>query len=349
MHCPGHVSVLFSLLLLLVLPCFPLRFHPDCRNFAGRGDVTGAIETAAEHAQKVAANARDQLASLNQLPTPQSDRIHRILGAYSLGVGQQHHARTTARLIALYKVLAETDLETIPTTIYCGTSNPALWRRLSASLPDGTDSFRYIARVTSPAFLTEIGQPLCQDNQDMRALTEYKVFGGTFMVFCPAAFEDDPLPGSFPITDAARDANFSSTRGPGEFIEDYSLSLSGVFLHELHHALIDPTADIPLRPPLVLEGEEIELAYGYFGTTELARQVRDNQQFGLIYRNADTCSIIAIAIWLRGAAWHRGFASVYAGMPSASRPVTRRREARRLRALAPTGRQHSMGRAGRLS
>ncbi|KAL8819063.1 MAG: hypothetical protein Q9223_002422 [Gallowayella weberi] len=73
------------------------------------------------------------------------------------------------------------------------------------------------------------------------------------------------------------------------------------------------------------ESEAILLAYAYYGTTELAYQVTSRSEnsewygeYKLIYYNADSVNIIAVAIWLKGSAWHRGYARSYPGMPSAS-------------------------------
>ncbi|KAL8805742.1 MAG: hypothetical protein Q9182_001775 [Xanthomendoza sp. 2 TL-2023] len=181
-------------------------------------------------------------------------------------------------------------------------------------------------------------------------------------------------------------ADFSTMGSPKDHIDHYSLSLTGVFLHELHHALCDFTADVALKPPLTTgSGDLIVLAYAYYGTTELAYQVTSRSEnsdwygeYKLLYYNADSVNIIAVgkvhpltpahasvqlpsnfpvqsnnathkpsptehknskpkepqanspnaepsAIWLKGSAWHRGYARSYSGMPSAGSTSTSRK------------------------
>ncbi|KAL8811082.1 MAG: hypothetical protein Q9200_002080 [Gallowayella weberi] len=104
------------------------------------------------------------------------------------------------------------------------------------------------------------------------------------------------------MTTAGRNADFSTIGSPNDHIDHYSLSLTGVFLHELHHALCDSTADVALKPPLTTgSGDQILLAYAYYGTTELAYQVTSRSEnsewygeYKLIYYNADSVNIIAV-------------------------------------------------------
>lgn len=59
------------------------------------------------------------------------------------------------------------------------------------------------------------------------------------MVFCEAAFSDNTLWNSFPMSTAERNADFSAKPDPEDDIDYYSFSLTGFALHELHHALCD--------------------------------------------------------------------------------------------------------------
>ncbi|KAL9589814.1 MAG: hypothetical protein Q9203_001391 [Teloschistes exilis] len=119
----------------------------------------------------------------------------------------------------------------------------------------------------------------------MRAFTEYKRTGGRYMVFCEAAFSDSVLWRSFPMRTVERDADFSAKPEPEDDIDHYSFSLTGFALHEMHHI-----------------------------TTQTGSS--NYEKYTNLYNNADTCTIIAVAIWLRGSIWHRGVANRYPSMPS---------------------------------
>ncbi|KAI4257486.1 MAG: hypothetical protein LQ352_001650 [Teloschistes flavicans] len=214
--------------------------------------------------------------------TTERDRINRLLAAHAIGPGKRYYGRTIDGLIDQLKTIGTTNIDSTPLTIYCGSSNPNLFQRVPATKPDGTASFQY---------------------KGLRAFTEYKRNGGRYMVFCEAAFSDNTLWNSFPMSTAERNADFSAKPDPEDDIDYYSFSLTGFALHELHHALCDVCESL------------------YYGTTELAYQVTSQtdssnyQRYANIYNNADSCTIIAVSIWLRGSSWHRGIARQYRGMP----------------------------------
>ncbi|KAL8871680.1 MAG: hypothetical protein Q9174_002540, partial [Haloplaca sp. 1 TL-2023] len=402
-------------LLLTIFLCHPataLRFYGSCANFAGQGDVSDRLLQAAVDAQKIANNAWRQLVSeevladavdhlvvdldTRHMSRPENDRIHRLLASYAIGKGRSGFGRTIDGIIERLKAIGRADLDSLPLTIYCGSSNPRQFQKVSVTMPDGTASFKYIGmcclllvpagraltplavHVTNPPTETAVGFPLVRNvsiqskllpfehlypwihnvhpkrshQELLRAVTELKARGARYMIICPAAFGDDLLQNGFPMTDAARTADFVRKNYPETDINWYGLSLIGIMLHELHHALnliseplpltaiinlsetrksgmadmdrITAGGDVSLDPPLTLRsGQVVRTAYQYYGVTELSFQVDATannpsphfHNYELLHGNADTCNLIAMGIWLKGAAWHRGLARSYPGQP----------------------------------
>ncbi|MCJ1277844.1 hypothetical protein MMC21_005658 [Puttea exsequens] len=273
-----------------------------------------------ELSRQVAVNARELIRDAVFYPDAmtQADRVRvfEILATLALPVGHSRFREVVDGLMDALKRISNASKRRsssrfFDSAILCDSNEPAFRRTVKENdgvtpILDprtGQQSWQYYSFVNSPPAWLPIGKRLCAEG--LLGVAPLHGGGEHWMIICGATFTRQPT--NFPKSDADRGQNFTALPYSQNHIDYWAQNRVAAMLHEMHHVLVPGSADVVLNSVTANGGDPLE-AYQFRNTRTLATEVRNGRDYKVLYFNADTVNVIAVALWLDGAAWHRGLA-----------------------------------------